>query len=155
MTILHKIGAYAIVATVLSVTIGLGYNHYQGLLADIQVLEGNNAKLELAIEVEKATVDILQEGILEWQTAAEEYQHQVEALKESEAEARSESRRLNDIFGQHNLTRLARAKPGLIESRINSGTQRVFAILTCETTTPGRCDSDGNPVADEADPSQP
>jgi hypothetical protein len=30
------------------------------------------------------------------------------------------------IFKDHNLTRLARAKPGMIEKRINSGTAKVF-----------------------------
>ena len=31
-----------------------------------------------------------------------------------------------DIFKRHNLTKLAAAKPGLLEPRINKGTKNVF-----------------------------
>ena len=31
-----------------------------------------------------------------------------------------------DIFKRHNLTKLAAAKPGLIESRVNKATKEVF-----------------------------
>ena len=31
-----------------------------------------------------------------------------------------------DIFKRHNLTKLAAAKPGLIETRVNNGTKEVF-----------------------------
>ena len=33
------------------------------------------------------------------------------------------------IFARHDLTRLARAKPGLIEPRINKGTKEVFRAI--------------------------
>ena len=31
-----------------------------------------------------------------------------------------------DIFKRHNLSKLAAAKPGLIETRVNNGTKEVF-----------------------------
>jgi len=37
------------------------------------------------------------------------------------------------VFKDHNLTRLARAKPGMIESRINKGTEKVFRDLENDT----------------------
>ena len=37
------------------------------------------------------------------------------------------------IFKDHNLTRLARARPGMIEKRINNGTQKVFEALENDT----------------------
>lgn len=45
------------------------------------------------------------------------------------------------IFRRHNLTELARRKPGLIENRINSGTAEVFQDLIDTTTGVG----DANP----------
>ena len=33
------------------------------------------------------------------------------------------------IFKRHDLTRLARAKPGLVEPRINNGTKKVFEAI--------------------------
>ena len=145
----YKIGALAVVLSI----IYLGYRHYDGLLDDITTLEKNAVKLELAIELEKATVRHKDEAILEWQIAAEEFALKVEEANVARERAVEESRRLHEIFGKHDFTRLARAKPGRIESRINAGTRRVFAILTCETTTPDRCDSDGNPITEEAEPS--
>lgn len=155
MTILHKIGAYALVAVALSVSIYLGYNHYQGLLADISTLETNNTKLQTSFDLEKESVEQLTQLVTEWQMAAEAAQLRAQRLQESEARARAETRRLNDIFSRHDFTLLARAKPGLIERRINDGTDRVFSVLTCETTTPGRCDSSGRPVSEEGETSEP
>ena len=34
-----------------------------------------------------------------------------------------------DIFKRHNLSKLAAAKPGLIETRVNNGTKEVFESI--------------------------
>ncbi|MDB4726390.1 hypothetical protein OAF54_03045, partial [bacterium] len=41
-------------------------------------------------------------------------------------EAEREMNRYLGIFARHNLTKLAAAKPGLIETRVNRGTKDVF-----------------------------
>ena len=38
-----------------------------------------------------------------------------------------------DIFKRHNLTKLAKAKPGLIETRANKGTKDVFDSIEKDT----------------------
>lgn len=43
--------------------------------------------------------------------------------------AQEEVNRYLEIFKKHELTRLARAKPGLIELRVNSGTEEVFSSI--------------------------
>ena len=48
-----------------------------------------------------------------------------ELQKKSQA-AQQEMNRYLDIFKRHNLTKLAAAKPGLLEPRINKGTKNVF-----------------------------
>lgn len=45
-----------------------------------------------------------------------------------------EMNRYLDIFARHDLTRLAAAKPGLIETRINRGTKDVFDSIENDTT---------------------
>lgn len=148
----YKLGALAVVLGI----IYLGYRHYVGLLDDISILETNNTKLTLAFDLEKETVEEQKEAITEWRLATEEYQQRVQDLTIAANQAREESRRLHEIFGKHDLTRLARAKPGLIESRINAGTKRVFAVIECETATPGGCDADGNrQTPAEAEPATP
>ena len=45
------------------------------------------------------------------------------------------------IFKRHNLTKLARAKPGLIEPRINNGTQKVFRAIEQDSQEVENADS--------------
>ena len=52
-------------------------------------------------------------------------------LKNQEIEA--EMSRYLDIFKRHNLSKLAIAKPGLIETRVNNGTKDVFDSIEKDT----------------------
>ena len=45
------------------------------------------------------------------------------------AEIEGEMNRYLDIFKRHNLNKLAIAKPGLIEKRVNDGTKKVFETI--------------------------
>ena len=38
-----------------------------------------------------------------------------------------------DIFRRHNLAQLASAKPGLVEKRVNKGTQEVFDAIEADS----------------------
>ena len=62
-------------------------------------------------------------------TITESYENQGRALSEltsKNAEIEGEMNRYLDIFRRHNLTKLAAAKPGLIEPRVNNATKEVF-----------------------------
>ena len=45
------------------------------------------------------------------------------------AEIEGEMNRYLDIFKRHNLNKLAIAKPGLIDKRVNDGTKKVFETI--------------------------
>ena len=45
------------------------------------------------------------------------------------AEIEGEMNRYLDIFKRHNLNKLAIAKPGLIEKRVNDGTKKIFNAI--------------------------
>lgn len=145
MLFLHKIGLYAVAGLALSTLLFLGYNHYTGLVEEIRTLEGDLRVARTVLEVERETVRELERLAEEWRKSAEDLQLRLRDAREVERDARREIERLNDIFARHDLALLARARPGLIESRVNSGTERMFRILECETATPGRCDPDGRP----------
>ena len=49
------------------------------------------------------------------------------------AEIEAEAQRYLAIFARHDLSRLAAAKPGLIETRINKGTKDVFRTIENDT----------------------
>ena len=84
-----------------------------------QVLSSNNQKLEFAVEEQKAAIESLQNDFAT-QTAG------LLTIQSRNQEIEAEMTRYLDIFKRHNLTKLAAAKPGLLEPRVNKGTKDVF-----------------------------
>lgn len=54
-------------------------------------------------------------------------------LQSKNQEIEAEMSRYLDIFKRHNLSKLAIAKPGLIETRVNKGTKDVFDSIEKDT----------------------
>ena len=96
--------------------LGLGsYYLYQ----QNQVLTANNMALEGAVATQEEAKKTMQNDFaLQTQQLGE--------LQKKSQEAQLEMNRYLDIFKRHNLTKLAAAKPGLLEPRINKGTKNVF-----------------------------
>ena len=84
-----------------------------------QVLTANNMALEGAVATQEETIATMQNDFA-LQTA------QLGELQKISQEAQLEMNRYLDIFKRHNLTKLAAAKPGLLEPKINNGTKNVF-----------------------------
>ena len=85
-------------------------------------LKENAVRLETAFEKEKAARERSEQNL----------QTQLKAVGELTEKANAMQAEMDDylsIFKRHNLTKLARAKPGLIEPRINNGTQEVFRAI--------------------------
>lgn len=82
-------------------------------------LVANNAKLEGAVQLQEEAISSLQNDFAK-QTQA------LTSLQSKNNEIELEMNRYLDIFKRHNLTKLAAAKPGLIESRANKATKEVF-----------------------------
>ena len=82
-------------------------------------LSALNQAFELRNQEQKAAIESLQndfalqtEGLLNIQSRNQEIEQEMS--------------RYLDMFKRHNLTKLAAAKPGLIEPRVNKGTKDVF-----------------------------
>lgn len=63
-------------------------------------------------------------------------QVQTQALTDMQSknnEIQIEMNRYLDIFNRHNLTKLAAAKPGLIETRANNATKEVFDAIEADS----------------------
>ena len=84
-----------------------------------QVLTANNMALEGAVATQEETIATMQNDFA-LQTA------QLGEMQKKSQEAQLEMNRYLDIFKRHNLTKLAAAKPGLLEPKINNGTKNVF-----------------------------
>jgi len=108
---------------------GGGYFYYTDTQARISQLQENNAQLKVAVETNEATIDSMNQQAL---ISAELSQQLSEKLQVSEASRN----RLIEVFGKHDLTRLALRKPGLIESRVNNGTKKAFDGIESVSGTP-------------------
>ena len=93
----------------------LGY----GLYIENQNLQAENSAYELRDAEQDAAIEQLQ-GDLELQGKG------LQEMQARNAEIQGEMNRYLDIFKRHNLTKLAAAKPGLIEPRANKATKEVF-----------------------------
>jgi len=100
------------IIVVLGLSSYLLWNENSKLSALNQAFELRNQEQKLAIESLQNDFALQTEGLLEIQTRNQEIQQEMS--------------RYLDIFKRHDLTRLAAAKPGLIQPRINKGTKDVF-----------------------------
>ena len=83
------------------------------------VQKENSMRLETALETETASREQAEKN-LKVQLEA------VGKLTEANSAMQEEMDDYLSIFKRHDLTKLARVKPGLIEPRINNGTKKVF-----------------------------
>ena len=108
-----------LIVSLFSSIAGGGYFYYTDTQARMAQLRENNAQLQIAVEDNENTIATLQATAQLNQKLSDEL---TERLNKSE-EGRN---RLINLFGKHDLTRLALKKPGLIETRVNNGTKKAF-----------------------------
>ena len=89
------------------------------LYSQNKVLSANNIILESAVATQEEAIASLQNDFA-LQTSS------LLDLQSRNQQIQQEMTRYLDIFKRHNLTKLAAAKPGLIEPRVNKGTKDVF-----------------------------
>ena len=87
-----------------------------------QRLSSLNQAFELRDQEQRAAIESLQS----------DFQMQTQGLlnlQSKNQEIEAEMNRYLDIFKRHNLSKLAAAKPNLIETRVNNGTKEVFESI--------------------------
>ena len=98
------------------------------------VLKENSVRLETALETETASREQAEKN-LKVQLEA------VGKLTEKNSAMQEEMDDYLSIFKRHDLTKLARVKPGLIEPRINNGTKKVFEQIEKDSEEVENADS--------------
>jgi len=113
---------------------GVGYIYFQttqGQIADLNVQLQTQAGVITAFETRQAeqvrTIEALQNNLQKTTEA-------LNTMSTRNQEIEAEAQRYLAIFARHNLSKLAAAKPGLIETRINKGTSDVFRTIEQDTT---------------------
>ena len=98
----------------------------------ITTLKGNQIVLETEIQKQNESI----ERYLEQQ---KNQQVQLDQLESEKRAAMEDVNKLRKTFAKHDLDKLALAKPGLIQNKINKASARVMATLE-EITNPNQFD---------------
>jgi hypothetical protein len=124
-----RLYAYALGALALVTIIGLGYLHYTSLLEERDTLRQNVARVETALETQRAATAAAVKVIGEWSAAQERTVETLRELAQKSEAAREEGRRINRVLAEHDLGALAAARPGLVQRRLDDGTARALRML--------------------------
>ena len=119
-----------LIGIILVLSLGSYYLYQQN-----QVLTANNVAQESAVVTQEEAITTMQN----------DFALQTKSLGELQAKSQATQLEMNrylDIFKRHNLTKLAAAKPGMLEPRINKGTKNVFESIEAISRTIDSLDND-------------
>jgi len=112
---------------------GAGYGAHMFVVDDlkdkINSLSNELTTVTQRAETLESAAQVNQDTIRSLQNRLQQQTKQVKELTEIRQNLTRERDQYLSIFRRHDLTQLSRAKPGLIEPRINSGTEDVFRQL--------------------------
>ena len=101
---------------------GAGSFYYKQTQARIAVLQENNAKLEVAVQISEDSVKTLQADSVRNAELNSQLQTELQKAEQYGDELRA-------TLQKHNLTALAQQKPGLIENRMQNATNQLWNDL--------------------------
>ena len=104
-----------------------GYYYYQDTQQRLKTLQQNNAKLEVAVKSKEAALQSVQENAEKQLKLNKELSGKLQNAEKSQDELRAK-------LQKHDLTRLSQKKPGLIEKKINEGTEKLFTDFESVTS---------------------
>ena len=114
-----KIYGLIIILVVLS---GIGYgaiSYYNDTQERLAILRDNNAKLEVANKSKEEALKTIQSNVEKTNKLNKELQGKLQDAEVYQDDLRKK-------LQKHDLTRLSEKKPGLVEKKINEGTQKLF-----------------------------
>jgi len=117
---------YVFIIALLGSLGGLGFKMYTDTMNRMQSMANEKAALEVKFQEQKAAM----EKQLEVMRLQEE---SLANMNERAAVVEAQMKDYLKIFKDHDLTRLARAKPGMIETRANKRTDEIFTVIENDT----------------------
>ena len=106
-----------------------GWYYYKDTQARIATLTENSAKLEVAAQTQKQTIDTLQADAKKYAKLNSQLQTKLEKANDYK----------NTLLGKlrkHNLTKLSAQKPALIEKKINNASKKLLESFESLTAVP-------------------
>jgi hypothetical protein len=120
---------------------GISYFGYQYMSQQIELLEQNVAQQQEVIENQKRTNQLMRDNFASMQRRQNELTQQFSDIEQNTSQLRR-------LFGEHDFTNLVEEKPGLIEPRVNKGTDEVLMNLE-DITDPSNYDTGTEQSDDE------
>ena len=111
-----------------------GYMYYKDTQERIAILTENNAKLEVAAQLQEETINTMIEDVQRNSELNRELQKELQVAEQY-------GDQLRNTLRKHNLTHLANKKPGLIERKMQNATNRLWDDLA-DITNPNGVQSD-------------
>ena len=106
-----------------------GWYYYKDTQARIATLTENSAKLEVAAQTQKQTIDTLVADAKKYEKLNSELHTKLESANDYK----------NTLLGKlrkHNLTKLSAQKPALIERKINNASKKLLESFESLTAVP-------------------
>ena len=125
-----KVYLFLIIMGVLGAVGYGGYMYYKDTQDRIAILTENNAKLEVAAQLQEETINTMIEDVERNAELNKELQDKLQL-------AEKYGDQLRNTLRKHNLTHLANKKPGLIEKRMQNATNRLWDDLADITNPNG------------------
>jgi secreted trypsin-like serine protease len=101
--------------------------YYESVQEDIAILRENAAKLEVAVQISEASVTMLTEEAAK----NTELNNQLQSALQNAERYGDE---LRNTLQRHNLTALALKKPGLVQTRMQNATDKIWVDITNDVT---------------------
>ena len=120
-----------------------GYMYYKDTQERISILTENNAKLEVAAQLQEETINTMIEDVERNAELNRELQDKLQL-------AEKYGDQLRNTLRKHNLTHLANKKPSLIEKRMQNATNRLWDDLA-NITNPNGVQSDTGTKSGDSD----
>ena len=109
-------------AAMMLVLCGVFYWYYNDTQERIAILNANNAKLETAVQISESSIATLQNDAIRNAELNVQLQQELQQAEKYGDELRA-------TLQKHNLTALARKRPGLIENRMQNATDSLWDDL--------------------------
>lgn len=123
----------AAIAVALVAVVAVSYSHYSSLVSDNARQSGEIAKLKEDVAREQGLVEGYRLTVDKWEAAAAIQAQALADFSNAQREAGVYQKALADVISKHDLGALAKRKPGLVENRVNAGSDRVNRLLESAT----------------------
>lgn len=126
-------------AVAICATIGAAFHSYNKVVAQNAILSANVAKLETAVQTEKAANDAAKAAITRWKKAEAEARQRAEELAKGDEAARRDARRVDEFFATRSLLAEMLAHPDAVGRDALRTYRRLWRLFECASAPNRRC----------------